>query len=87
MTIQDILSERAATHGSFQTQATCSLALKKSFYAHCTKPLSDCQHEAVHMIFHKLARIAAGDHNHPDHWQDIAGYAQLVVNHLQEPPT
>ncbi len=32
---------------------------------------------AVSMIAVKLARIATGDPNEPDHWKDIAGYARL----------
>ena len=36
------------------------------------------------MIFHKLARIANGDPTYIDSWTDIAGYAQLVVDDLNE---
>lgn len=36
------------------------------------------------MIAHKLARIMNGDPNYIDNWTDIAGYAQLVVDILEQ---
>jgi hypothetical protein len=35
------------------------------------------------MILMKLARVIAGNPNEPDHWRDIAGYAELVVRSLE----
>ena len=35
------------------------------------------------IILNKLVRILATPTN-PDHWRDIAGYAQLVLDHLSE---
>jgi len=43
--------------------------------------------ESIDMILHKLGRIVAGDATHRDHFADIAGYAQLVVNAFDPPPT
>jgi len=40
--------------------------------------------EGLHMIFHKLGRIAAGSRVFQDHWDDIAGYATLVSRSLKE---
>lgn len=40
-------------------------------------PLAAHQIEALCQIDFKKARILAGDPNHPDHWDDIAGYAWL----------
>jgi hypothetical protein len=31
-----------------------------------------------------LARIASGNPEHIDHWDDIAGYATLAANYLRE---
>jgi hypothetical protein len=47
------------------------------------KRLSVGQREALEMIAHKIARILSGDPNHKDHWEDIAGYAELVVRELE----
>ena len=34
------------------------------------------------MIFHKIARITNGDPHYSDSWRDIAGYATLVADRL-----
>ena len=36
------------------------------------------------MILHKLARILNGDPNYVDSWHDIAGYAILVEDIINE---
>lgn len=40
--------------------------------------------ESLQMINHKLARAMNGDELYIDNWKDIAGYAQLVVDILEE---
>jgi hypothetical protein len=44
--------------------------------------LAPDQQEALDMIAHKIARILNGDPNYADSWVDIAGYAQLVADRL-----
>jgi hypothetical protein len=44
--------------------------------------LDHSQAEALDMIAHKIGRILAGDPNHADHWDDIAGYARLVARRV-----
>lgn len=87
-----LLAERGKTHGDFTAHATATQGMKRLFRGvaqRCTVPargdplgvgpkLNDVQQEAVDMILHKLGRIAAGDPNFKDHWDDIAGYARLV---------
>ena len=46
------------------------------------KSLSEVQKEALEMIQHKIGRILAGNPDHKDHWDDIAGYAKLVSDRL-----
>ena len=46
--------------------------------------MSADQRESIHMILVKLSRILYGKHDHVDHWDDIAGYATLVVNRLKD---
>ena len=48
------------------------------------KTLAPDQTEALHMIAHKIGRIINGDADYVDSWHDIAGYAQLVANRLNE---
>lgn len=76
---------RQNTHGDWRFNATVSQDLKKTFWGHCTKPLRPGQAEALDLIFTKLGRIAAGDANFKDHWDDIAGYAILASKDLDRP--
>jgi hypothetical protein len=78
-----LLEERGKTHGDFADHANCTQGLKRVFAASLgERGLSDIQQEAVDMILHKLGRIASGNPNHKDHWDDIAGYATLVSRWL-----
>jgi len=46
--------------------------------------LSDAQKESLEMIASKIARALSGEPNEPDHWIDISGYSQLIVNELED---
>lgn len=84
-----LLNERGKTHGDFRDHADTTQRLKHVFTQGCQPTLhklSVVQREAVDMILHKLGRIAAGDPNFADHWDDIAGYAKLVSQDLQRTP-
>lgn len=78
--MSDLLNEREQTHGRFEevayTARTIRLAMTRD-------GLSAVQEEALNMIASKLARIACGNPDEPDHWRDIAGYADLVVRNLR----
>jgi hypothetical protein len=39
--------------------------------------------ESLEAIAAKIARILAGNARETDHWQDIAGYATLVVRQIE----
>lgn len=83
--IDAILAEREKTHGSFSVHANCTHSLEDTFYGFLGKHRSTAvMQEGLHMIFHKLGRIAAGCATHKDHWDDIAGYATLVSRSLEE---
>lgn len=73
-----LLVEREKTHGSFTVHADVTQQLKDVF---CNNgghlQLNPRQREAISMIFHKIGRIAAGNPNFRDHWDDISGYAKL----------
>lgn len=79
--IQQTLNERGKTHGDFKENSRISQEIKATI--HGARQLSDPQAEALDMIAHKISRILAGNPNEPDHWRDIAGYATLIVNQLQ----
>ena len=86
MTTEEILNQRAKTHGDFSEFAITARLLKgcvASRLRQCEKVLTDAQSEGLDMILHKISRIINGNPNEKDHWQDIAGYAELVVRQLE----
>jgi len=83
--LKAILEDRGRTHGNFQDNAYVSQRLKatvREFRAQQDPPLPADMAEAVDMICLKLSRIVTGDPNTRDHWDDIAGYAQLIARRL-----
>lgn len=81
--VNEILDERAKTHGDFTDVAGTAQSIKAIIAAGAShKKLSLSQKEALDMIASKTARIVEGDPNHVDSWQDISGYAELVVREL-----
>jgi hypothetical protein len=92
--IEQTLKERGDNYGSFHTQANLTQTLNAiitNHYAstHTTsdgKPaaLPNFMAEAMHMICHKIARIVNGNPLYADSWHDIAGYATLIVDILEE---
>lgn len=83
MNLQATLEERGTTHGDFSDNSRAAQELKRVMQSHQNwEHLTDVQKEAIHMICHKLGRVAAGDPNHKDHWLDLAGYATLVSERL-----
>lgn len=77
MARKKILDEREKTHGDFSETAEIAQELK--YIIHLTNGviLSQAQMEALEMICTKIARILSGNPYEPDHWKDIAGYAEL----------
>jgi len=78
--IDNTLAHRQLVHGHFPSVAKTSQILR-SHLIQTGEPTLD---EALNMICSKLARITNGDPYEIDHWHDIAGYATLVVNRLNE---
>lgn len=71
-----LLTERGKTHGNYKQRAALTLDLKLLLRGHLVD-LEAYQIDAIEMILLKLSRIAIGDAQEPDHWDDIAGYARL----------
>ena len=76
MKTEEILEQRAKTHGNFNIGADTFADLMLPINARVTN-LSNAQHYALVMIAAKMVRILNGNANEPDHWQDIIGYATL----------
>ena len=82
--INQLLSERQITHGSYLGKALLIQDIK--FYMREPaqwKSMDADMQESLDMIVTKMARILIGDPYHHDSWIDIAGYAMLVANRLQ----
>lgn len=74
-----MLNEREKTHGQYAKTAETSQKIKLTMMLSKNwNRLTEPQAEAIEMIASKLARILNGDPNFRDHWDDIAGYAQLA---------
>lgn len=74
----NLVAERSRTHGDFAETAALSDALLGELMARGHWRRLGVRHrEALKMIAVKMARIACGDPDHQDHWDDIAGYAAL----------
>lgn len=84
MEINDILDQRQKTHGNFEKVAILDTELFSTFNTYLYSSLSDEQYCAIKMILHKIARIGCGDPEFIDHWQDIIGYAQLIINGIKD---
>lgn len=85
-TTEEILNERIKVHGDFTDHARITQSLKDQMQqgAVSWNKLTAIQKEALEMIQHKIGRILAGNPNHKDHWDDIAGYAKLVANRVKD---
>jgi hypothetical protein len=84
--INALLAERGRTHGDYAVHALITQDLKRVLTHHVgdlDRRLDDDMTETLDMIAHKIGRIIAGNPAEPDHWRDIAGYAQLVANRLE----
>ena len=83
------LEQRGNRYGDFNQHAKLSQEFKRLFNQHVSEygnpeDFTDTISESIEMIFHKLARIANGDPTYDDNYRDIAGYAELVVQDLNE---
>ena len=78
-----LIDEREASRGSFIDVASAE-QVYKSFSRTRSATITSCEAEALDNIFTKIARLTNRKSKHDlDSWQDIAGYATLVVNSIK----
>ena len=84
--IQETLAAREANYGRFADQAELSQAFKNiARSAGKWEQLPADMKESIDMICHKMARVLNGKGaEYADNWHDIAGYATLVEDRLNE---
>ena len=81
--IHAVLKERGKTHGDYTDHARVTQNLKAIMEtAPNWRNLTVEQRETLAMIAHKVGRILVGNPDHADHWVDIVGYTQLVIDRL-----
>jgi hypothetical protein len=80
------LENREKVYGSFKDYSKIARELKYIVNAADQRIilLSNDKREALDMIMSKVARILNGDPDYIDSWHDIAGYATLIVNNLED---
>lgn len=84
----EVLEERGTRYGVFSHQATIAQSIHivleqgMKLTGKTRFSFAPDQLEAVNMIVNKLARIYNGDPHYSDSWRDIAGYATLVADRL-----
>lgn len=84
----EVLEERGTRYGVFMSQAQIAqsihLVLDQAMKLTGKTKFSFApdQLEAINMIVNKIGRIYNGDPHYSDSWRDIAGYATLVADRL-----
>lgn len=82
---QALLTERGNRYGRFEDNADISQLFKQVLrQTDNWHQLSVSQREALDQICCKISRIFSGDVDYVDNWADIAGYATLAVNDIDE---
>jgi hypothetical protein len=81
-----ILSQRNNTYGSFKDNSDVTNGLYELVEPWVAKEKPYIK-EALHMVLHKISRIACGDKSYKDNWVDIIGYSQCVLDILEQEET
>lgn len=83
--VNETLEVRETTYGSYLNVALYAQSLKRDIH-HMKNwdNLPPYMRESLDMIANKIARIMNGDPYYKDSWHDIAGYATLVANTLED---
>jgi len=85
MEIKDTLNKRTNKYGSIADNAKVTQSLMKVIkQSPMHAELTDVHVESLHMIFHKIARMVCGDCMYNDNPHDIAGYATLLEEYINE---
>lgn len=82
-TVENVLDERNSVHGAFIDNSRISQALK--LIVRCGKNwncMEVDERQCLDAICDKISRLLSGQHDYPDHWCDIAGYATLVYRRI-----
>lgn len=83
--IRGILNQREKNYGDYSDVSDTSQRIKYVLRQNPNwEDLYPFQRESLDMIANKIARIINGNNEYTDSWIDIVGYAQLVVDRLED---
>ena len=89
--IDDVTAERGKRYGNYADHAALSPAIQNILYSALAPnpnvdldPLDDDIKETLEMMAHKLGRLVNGFTYFADSYIDIAGYAKLVGDRLND---
>lgn len=83
--VTEILQQREGTHGLYSEVCSISQGIKTTMQIGVNwRYLKAEQRESLEMIANKIGRILSGNSDFIDHWQDIAGYAALIVKEMED---
>ena len=83
--IRDVLNQREKNYGDYSDVSDTSQRIKNVLRQNPNwDELFQFQRESLDMIANKIARIVNGNNEYADSWIDIVGYAQLVVDRLED---
>jgi hypothetical protein len=84
MKAEKILNEREGQYGNYAFVSSVAQNLKQALRLGVGwNELTGVQKESLELIATKLSRVVSGNPNWKDSWEDIGGYAQLVVDDLE----
>ena len=83
--IRGILNQREKNYGDYSDVSDTSQRIKNVLRQNPGwDEMYQFQRESLDMIANKIARIVNGNNDYADSWIDIVGYAQLVVDRLED---
>jgi len=84
-TVEQVLEERGKDYGDYVGKALFIQGVKYLMRKGPSWNAMDADmRESMEMIAHKMGRVVYGDPNYVDSWIDIAGYAKLVADRLED---
>lgn len=87
MDTDQLIAQRASTHGDFRDNARVAQNLKRLFLKSQLTQIDDVMREGLDLIALKLSRILTGTADYVDNWDDIAGYAKRVADYIRDKDT
>lgn len=83
--IAEVLEQRGNRYGKFADNANVAQNIKRAMHTPNFNKLSADKQEALEQIASKISRIVTANcSEYKDSWTDIAGYAKLVADTLED---